>query len=116
MKIAEERRSDVVILKPEGSLDSAESPEFEEAVLRVIDKGETRLVIDLSSVAYITSRGLRVFLLGARRMAETGGRLAVCSLQDFVCKVFDAVGFRDVVTVFDSAAQAIEALSGDASC
>ena len=116
MKIAEERRSDVVVLKPDGNLDSSESPELEAAVLRIIDKGETRLVVDLSSVAYITSRGLRVFLLGTKKMAEAGGRIAVCSLQDFVRKVFDTVGFHDVLTVFDSANQAVDSLSGEAGC
>lgn len=114
MKIAEERHSDVVVLKPEGSLDSAESPALEEAVLRLIEKGATRLVVDLSAVAYITSRGLRVFLLGTKKMAEAGGRFAICSLHDFVRKVVDAVGFEDLLPVFDNAKQAIESLSGEA--
>jgi stage II sporulation protein AA (anti-sigma F factor antagonist) len=116
MKIAEEKRSDVVVLKPEGSLDSSDSPKLEEAVLRIIGNGETRLVIDLSSVAYITSRGLRVFLLGAKKMAEAGGSIAVCSVQDFVRKVFDTVGFQDMLTVFDSTNEAVDSLSGEAGC
>ncbi len=116
MKIAEERRSEVVVLKPDGSLDSTDSPELEAAVLRVIEKGETRLVIDLSTVSYITSRGLRVFLLGTKKMAAAGGQFAVCSLQEFARKVFEAVGFQEVVTVFDTATQAVESLSGDAPC
>ncbi|MHC4513458.1 MAG: STAS domain-containing protein [Planctomycetota bacterium] len=116
MKIVEQKQSAVVVLKPEGSLDSADSPELEAAVLRTIANGETRVVIDLSQVSYITSRGLRVFLLGAKKMATAGGRLAVCSLQEFARKVFDAVGFQEVVPVFDTAAQAVESLSGDAPC
>ncbi len=114
MKIAEERQSTVVVLTPEGSLNSVDSPQLEEVVFRVIEEGETRLLIDLSKVSYISSRGLRVFLLAAKKMAETSGRLAACSLNEFVFKAFEAVGFHDVVTVFDTAAQAVESLSGDA--
>jgi len=116
MKIAEERQSEVVVLKPDGSLDSTDSPELEAAVLRNIENGETRMVIDLSKVSYITSRGLRVFLLGAKKMAAAGGQFAVCSLQEFAHKVFEAVGFQEVVTVFDTATEAVTSLSGDAHC
>lgn len=116
MKIAEERQSGVLVLKPEGRLDSATSPAFEAVLLQAIESGDGKIVVDLAAVSYMSSRGLRVFLLGAKKMAAAEGKLAVCALQPFVREVFETVGFHEVVPVFDDSAKAVASLAGGESC
>jgi anti-sigma B factor antagonist len=112
MNTTEEKQSGVVILKPEGRIDAAESPGLEELVLGVIGRGDARLVMDLGAVPYISSRGLRVVLLGAKQAAAAGGTLAVCSPQVFVRKVFQSVGLDGIIDVFNTAGEAVDALAG----
>ena len=55
MDIREERKESFLILSLEGRLDANNSKIFEEKVLNVIDQGETRFIIDLSRVDYVSS-------------------------------------------------------------
>ncbi len=116
MKIVEDRRSGVLVLRPEGRLDSADSPALESAILGAIESGDSKLVVDLSGVDYISSRGLRVFVIGAKSMQAAGSQFAVCSLSGVVREVFDAVGFQDLVATFASADEAIASLAGEEAC
>ena len=116
MNIAEEKQSGVVVLKPQGRIDAVESPELEELVQGVIDRGDARLVMDLSAVPYISSRGLRVVLLGAKQAVAAGGTLAVCSPQVFVRKVFQSIGFQEIIDVFNTVGEAVDSLGGEESC
>lgn len=120
MDIAEEAGDGAVVLSPVGRLDSTHSAEFERVVLAVFDRGEKNLLVDLAEVPYISSRGLRVFLVGARRAADAGGRLAVCSLPEFVRSTFEATGFLNLLAMFDSRTDALASLgvepaAGDSS-
>ena len=75
MDIVETRESDAVTLALKGRLDNASSPGFEERVLKHINAGDRRLVIDLAQLDYISSVGLRVFMLAAKRLKPAGGRI-----------------------------------------
>lgn len=115
MKIGEEKQNGVVVLAPEGRLDATESPILEGRITELIAGGDTRVLVDLAAVSYVSSRGLRVFLLGAKQAAAAGGSLAVCSLQEFVAKVFAVVGFGDLIGVHADRESALASF-GEQSC
>ena len=104
------RERGVAVLRPIGRLDSDHAPSLEEALCAVIQRGDRSLLVDMAEVPYISSRGLRVFLVAAKQAAEAGCRLAACSLQEFVRNTFDISGFEKLIDVFDSSAAALEQL------
>jgi anti-anti-sigma factor len=55
--------------------------------LPIIEGGETRFIVDLSRVDYVSSAGLRVFILASKRLTPTGGKFVLCSLQEPVRQV-----------------------------
>lgn len=110
MEIIEERRENILILRVIGRLDSSTSKMMEERLLPIIDSGEGRLVIELSQLDYISSAGLRVFLLAAKRMGNAKGRMILCSLQDAVKQVFDIAGFSSFLTLASSTEEAINTI------
>jgi anti-sigma B factor antagonist len=107
MDIGEERKADVLILVVSGRLDTATARTFEDRLLTRIDSGERRLVIDLRQLEYVSSSGLRVFLLAAKRLGAEG-RIAVCSLNGHVRRVFDLVGFSSLVDIYGTREEAID--------
>ena len=107
MEITEERRENILILRVIGRLDSSTSKMMEERLLPIIDSGEGRLVIELSQLDYISSAGLRVFLLAAKRIGNAKGRMILCSLQDAVKQVFDIAGFSSFLNLAASTEEAI---------
>ena len=109
LEIREDRRAAGLLVSPVGRIDSNTSGELERILL---SKGaEPRLVVDLSGVEYVSSAGLRVFLMLARKVKAGGGRLALCALPPSVKQVFDLAGFTTLFTVEPSLEQALQRLS-----
>jgi anti-anti-sigma factor len=76
-----------------------------------IDSGANRLVLDFSGLDYISSAGLRVLLMAAKRVQAEKGAMALFGMKEHVKDVFEISGFLPVLTVVDSAEAAIEAAS-----
>ncbi len=109
MQISEETKNGVAVFKLEGRLDSNTSPALEERILRVIEDGTNRMVVDFTQLDYISSAGLRVLNLATKKLRHADGRLVICSLQDYVREVFEIAGFDTFIPI---AADLNEALAG----
>lgn len=101
---------DVCELRPHGRIDSATGPAFEKDVLGQIDSGERRLLLDFTELVYISSAGLRVVLLAAKRMKMAGGKLALCSLNPQIAEVFEISGFSRILDIHPSRDAALSTL------
>lgn len=93
MDIQQARQDGIVIVAPAGRVDSTTSETLERALSGAIDAGDVQLVVDFARVDYISSAGLRVLLVAAKRIADVKGRLVLCSLRESVRQVFDLAGF-----------------------
>jgi anti-sigma B factor antagonist len=109
MDIREERRAGILIVAASGRVDSNTSSAFETSVLA--HAREPRLLVDLAGVEYISSAGLRVFLMLARKVKDAGGRLALCGMGASVRQVFDLAGFTALFAVEPSLEQGLARLS-----
>ena len=110
MDIHEERKDGFLVLGLEGRLDAVSSKMFEEKVLALVDGGERRIVIDLSRLDYVSSAGLRVFLVASKRFTAAGGKVVLCSLQEPVKQVFDILGFYSIFSILNSKDEALNSL------
>ena len=110
MDISEERKADAVILALSGKLDATTAKTFEDRILGVINSGTQRLVVDLSQLDYVSSSGLRVFLLAAKRLQTVDGKIVLCSMKDHVRQVFDLAGFSSMLSIYGSRDEAIKGL------
>lgn len=90
---------EAILLEPQGRLDSNSARAFEESVLRVIARPSPRLVIECRNLDYVSSAGLRVFLVAAKKIKGAQGRLALCSLKPHVREVFDVSGFTKLFVI-----------------
>ncbi|HUG54051.1 MAG TPA: STAS domain-containing protein [Vicinamibacteria bacterium] len=110
MQIREETHDGVLVVAPIGRLDSNSSDDLEKALRSRLD-GRPRLVIDLGGVDYVSSAGLRVLLIAAKRMHETGGQLVLCGLASSVHQIFEFAGFLRVFTIEASRPEALARLA-----
>jgi stage II sporulation protein AA (anti-sigma F factor antagonist) len=101
----------ISVVCPQGRLDSVTSTNFERDLLKNIDSGATRLLIDFSKLDYISSAGLRSVLLAAKRIRASGGRMSLCSLNRQIAEVFDLSGFSSVLDIQSSYDEAVTRLS-----
>jgi anti-anti-sigma factor len=110
MNISEDRKADAVVLALSGKLDATTAKMFEDKILGVINSGAQRLVVDLALLEYISSSGLRVLLLAAKRLQAPDGRIILCGLQDHIRQVFDLAGFSSILSIYGSRDEAIKGL------
>ena len=110
MEIKEHKEGNVIILEPNGRLDTNTSDEFEAKIVGLVDAGELRLVIDLIHVDYISSAGLRVLLMTAKKLKSMNGSIALCSMSEHIKEVFDIAGFTPIFSIEHSRDEAIKIL------
>lgn len=90
----------------DGRLDANSAAEAEAGLFDVISKCGGLLLLDLSGLEYVSSAGLRVMLVAAKRIQQRGGKLAVHGLNGNVKEVFDISGFTAVFKIFPDEASA----------
>ena len=109
MDIRERRDGNILILSPAGRIDNDSSPAFQAKLLAALTPGAVVLV-DLSSIEYVSSAGLRALMMGSKQSKAANGRLAVAALGPVVKEIFEISRFSLVVQVFDTPADALAAL------
>ncbi|MBI5307495.1 MAG: STAS domain-containing protein [Planctomycetes bacterium] len=102
MKISEENRGNFIILDIEGQFNAITYHELEKRLNSLIGKGEKRFLLNLSGLDYISSAGLRVLLVAAKKLTSCNGQIVLASLKDQVRKVFDTAGFSAFFPMFDT--------------
>lgn len=107
MECTEERQNNTTIIGLCGRMDSVTSRTVEEKLLALIENGERHLVVDCAQLAYISSAGLRVFLMAAKRVTQVKGKLMFTTLNDEVRQVFDLTGFSSILQICPSREEAM---------
>jgi anti-anti-sigma factor len=114
MKIRHTRFGNVTVLAPAGRIDHVTSEEFRKSVDALVGSamasGEA-VVFDLEQVEYISSAGLRCFMLAAKQAKAQGSHVAVAALQPVVREIFEISRFTLVFQTFQSVREAIAKLS-----
>jgi len=98
------------VVIPEGRLDFGAAAGFQAQVEHVLSGAGTApagVIIDCGGLDYVSSAGLRVFLLAARASQRAGIAFAMCALKPAVREVFDVSGFSRVIAVFAERAAAL---------
>lgn len=110
MDIRETLQNDITIVSLTGRLDSSTSAQFEQYILTKVG-GQPRLIINFSSLEYISSAGLRVLLLAAKKVKQGNGRLILCALKEHIREVFEISGFLSILDIRASEADALNGMS-----
>jgi anti-sigma B factor antagonist len=98
-----------------GSLDVATAPQVRDLLIRLIDEGHYRLVLEMSDVDFVDSIGLGVFVGVVHRLRPYDSSFAVASPSAQTRKVFEITQLIRVLPLYDTAEAAYEAVrSGQA--
>jgi anti-sigma B factor antagonist len=109
LTISTESRDAVVLITVHGELDLATAPELSELTTELLERGDSRLVYDLSGLTFCDSTGLTVFVRAKNRVDELGGRLSLAAPSPIVHRVLDVSGLLQVLDTQPSVADAVAA-------
>jgi anti-sigma B factor antagonist len=110
MEISQERDGDVVIVRLSGRLDSSAAPGAEERLSAALTGTPPRVAIDMGQLVYISSAGLRVLLVLAKKVQQEKGKVALGGLAANVREVFTVSGFDTIFPIEVDAAAAVAAV------
>lgn len=99
MNITFETINGASLAHAQGRLDFAASAGFQSQLEKAVAECTRCLVLDGSMVEYVSSAGLRTFLVIARAAKAKGVGFIVCALQPSVSDVFSISGFGRLITV-----------------
>ena len=107
LDITTAKSQDKLIIALEGRIDANSAKELEQRAISLIDGGETALVLDFSSVTFISSAGLRVILLIAKKLETVQGKVKLCGLNATLRDVFEISGFSKLFVIVPTVAEAL---------
>ncbi len=110
LSVQTERVEKAVLICPVGRVDGSNVGVLESAIQAQLDAGEKTLVFDFAGLNYISSAGLRVLLVTARRAQREGGKALFCELADHITHVFEISGFTNILTISRRRSEALAAL------
>jgi anti-anti-sigma factor len=103
---------EIPVFSLSGRLDAITSPTLEERLKPLLDDpGARHLILEGASLSYVSSAGLRIFLLVQRQLASRGGKLGFAGLTRQVLDLFQLAGLQELFVIEDSVAKAAGRLS-----
>jgi len=118
MKLEARTYADTVVVAPTGRLDHDNCEAFRAGLkphIQAAAATRQRIVLDLSGLEYVSSAGLRCFMLAAKEIGSHGGKIVLASLRPVVAEIFQISRFDMVFEVFPSVREALATLSPSAS-
>lgn len=108
------RREGILIAAPIGRIDGNNYIEVQNVLESGIDADENAMILDFAQLGYISSAGLRVCLIVAKKFNPAGKAFGICNLSDSIREIVTVSGFHGIMSIYDSQSAAIEALTGKA--
>jgi anti-anti-sigma factor len=102
MNIKKEKIENFTVLKIKGRVDTIHSVELEAEVNQMFESGEKHFIFNCSKMNYISSSGLRVFLVTQKKVISLKGELYLCDLQPAIQEVFRISGFSSLFKIYDN--------------
>ena len=68
------------------------------------------MVVDFQHVQFISSAGLRVLLLAAKKVKPYGGKILLSGMSKDVREVFDISGFSSIFEIHNSTDEAVNSI------
>jgi len=118
MKLDSRTYADTLVVAPAGRLDHDNCEAFRAGLQPLLDRAlasRQRIVIDLSGLEYVSSAGLRCFMLAAKQAGAQGGKIVLAALRPVVAEIFQISRFDMVFELHPSVRAALGAVSSDAA-
>jgi anti-sigma B factor antagonist len=109
MNIKTSEENGIGTARLEGSLDGKTAPEVREQ-LRPFLAENSKMILDLTKVDYLSSAGLRLLLLLYREFSAKRGKLVLLGVSEDIRTVMSHTGFLNFFALASSEAEAKQAV------
>lgn len=110
LKIEKANVDEHVVLRLEGEVDASNSVELDMAIQQLLAEKPGKILVDGSSLQYISSAGLGVFMSYLEDFQEKEVRFIIYGLNNKVKNVFHILGLDQLLVIEDNEVKALELL------
>jgi anti-sigma B factor antagonist len=104
IKRLQEDGTDVIVLI--GEIDASSSIELDLAIAKSVGEGYTKILIDCSSLDYISSAGLGVFMSYIEEFKDRNIIMVLFGMNEKVANTFDILGLNELLKIGKDKVQA----------
>ena len=87
-----------IILNVTGEIDGTNVGDFESEIKRAVEDSE-QLIVDLDGLEYVSSAGLRVFLMAQKQVKQNGHDMVITNVCDDVMDIFKVTDFVKLLNI-----------------
>ena len=98
LEIRSEENGSEVVIYIEGRMDTNSSPKVMEEVEKYVNTAQ-KIILDIEKVDYVSSAGLRVFVMAGQQIIANGGELNVRNVANPIAEIFEMTGFNNMLTI-----------------
>ena len=109
IKRIQEDGVDVIVLI--GEIDASSSIELDLAIAKSVGEGFSKILIDCSSLEYISSAGLGVFMSYIEEFKDRQVKMVLFGMNDKVSNTFSILGLNELLQIGKDKGQAKQMIS-----
>ena len=98
MEIKKQEFEEKILIELSGEIDGSNVDEFELAMKEAYGK-EKDIEVDLTELEYISSAGLRVFLITEKQIKQVGHKMIIKNVSDEIMDIFTVTGFVKLLDI-----------------
>jgi len=99
----------VDVVKLSGRIDSSNAADFDAALKDLITKHRTHIVLDLSTLDFMSSAGLRAMVAGLKSARHGGGDVVIAQPNERMVDTLKLIGFQSLFKHYDNVLDAVDA-------
>ena len=107
LRIETVQHNDITVFRPIGWVGHDNHHVLDERLMALVDKGQRRIVVDLSMVHLVSSTGMGVFLFYRQALEEKGGCLILAAPSAEVWKMLSAAGLTRALEICTTVKEAL---------
>jgi anti-sigma B factor antagonist len=112
ISVSETSDRNIPILAVSGEVDVYSAPALKDKITELLESGQTTLIVDLSSVAFLDSTGLGALVEARAATTEAGGAMPLVCNQERILKLFTITGLDGVFSIHAEVDEALAELAG----
>lgn len=108
MKMVEEERGSVVVIRMNGKLLGGSDVEpFRKSIKDFVAQGRNNILIDMSNVSWVNSSGLGMLIAGYHTVRSAGGRLKLVGVNQRIEQIFMVTKLHTIFETYEEEAAAL---------
>lgn len=89
----------IMAVNVSGRLDTPAAVKAQQDIIPLLENADKEIILDCTSLEYISSSGLRLFLTLRKETAAKGGKVIIEHINDDIKKVFMMTGFFNLFEI-----------------